>query len=1353
MKCFIKTAFRLLALLFISFNAFAQDQCTPVGWATQNGGVTGGGTATPTVVTTYAALKTAITSAAVKVVHVSGTITVPANGRISFQDQSAKTIFGLPGAKLVSTDLTAAGSGILYVKRCTNIMIRNLIFEGPAAYDTDGNDNLTIENSTRVWIDHCEFQDGMDGNLDVKSAADFVSVTWCKFTYNKPAIPGGPGGANDHRFSNLFGSGDDALEDRGKLNITMQYCWWAQGCKARMPRVRFGKVHIVNNYFSSTVSSQCVQAGFEADLLVESNVFENTGTPIDRMANNSTAITVRDNIFTGTSGNTTGYGTAFTPPYSLNISPVNKVKAIVSNPTCGAGANLSSPTVCGCGVYSLTTNVLPAGAGSVSKNPNETLYAPDSVVTITATASPGYEFVNWSGDVTGNDTVTTVTMNANKTVTANFQQQLVPALSADVLQPSYTGTTKPYLTVVSGSNKTSYISGVINDPTDAAATEGIVFTVSSTSAVIQATSTNTAVVPLTNIVVTKQNGKAIVKIIPAAVGYSTIGLTAVNNAGSSAKYTIVYAASAASLKPANTSFHVSAADASGAAAIDSNYMFIADDETNAIRLYNRNHSGKELYSLDITNAINADEECDIEAASSSVKYNAGKRLYWIGSLGNSKSGNLKPARNKAFATDVSGTGAAATLSVKSYSNQLRDALINWGDDNNWNFSASADEGIIPKRIDGFNVEGLTITNGGDTAYIGFRAPCVPIKGTAPNSSNRQYAVIAPVTNFETILNGTGEVATAPLTAEPILFDLDGLGIRSIERIDNGQYLIVAGLYTGGGSPAVYLWDGKVPANPGANPITVSSVFSKLTKLNLDGLQDLAQTSSNGDAEGHPEAMIADIKNNVLHISLISDNGTVDFYNDGTEAKELGRDEFKKFRNDKFTWSLGATVTLNVTTAGNGSGTVTLNPAGGTYTPGTEVTLTATATTGSFTGWSGDLTGFTNPATIVMNADKNITAIFGTGVAKKKIAYVTDPNGATYINDTKILPALKADTNLTVTEINGSQTGIDYSPYDCIVFSEVPGSTAAGVLALRGINKPLLMMKVHAYKVATGAWGWSGTTTAYGENTTETNVVVADKSHPIFTGVNFINGNEVQMLSSVAASKGITYMNPALFTNPANGTVTSVATVKNNTTQSSILEMPAGIVIAGTTVPQNFIQVGINSTSYANVTPDGVKVVLNAVYYLTQLLQKTTLSLCPGAASGSFTSNVNGNNYQWQWDTCGTGCFENISDNIYFLGTGTNKLQLNTIPTKFNGYKFRCVADGSNSSEYTVKFTANWIGGAGSAWDVAGNWECNTVPDEYTDVTIKTGTVVLNSSTAVKSIQVSNGANVTITAGSNLSVAH
>ncbi len=67
-------------------------------------------------------------------------------------------------------------------------------------------------------------------------------------------------------------------------------------------------------------------------------------------------------------------------------------------------------------------------------------------------------------------------------------------------------------------------------------------------------------------------------------------------------------------------------------------------------------------------------------------------------------------------------------------------------------------------------------------------------------------------------------------------------------------------------------------------------------------------------------------------------------------------------------------TLTVNTVGQGN--VTLDPAGGTYSEGTVVTLTAGPVSGwQFDGWSGDLSGSTNPTTITMNSNKNVTATF------------------------------------------------------------------------------------------------------------------------------------------------------------------------------------------------------------------------------------------------------------------------------------------------------------------------------------------------------------------------------------------
>ena len=68
-----------------------------------------------------------------------------------------------------------------------------------------------------------------------------------------------------------------------------------------------------------------------------------------------------------------------------------------------------------------------------------------------------------------------------------------------------------------------------------------------------------------------------------------------------------------------------------------------------------------------------------------------------------------------------------------------------------------------------------------------------------------------------------------------------------------------------------------------------------------------------------------------------------------------------------------TYTLNVTAV---NGTVAKNPNQATYNHGTSVQLTATPNPGyTFSSWSGDATGSTNPLSVLMISNKNITANF------------------------------------------------------------------------------------------------------------------------------------------------------------------------------------------------------------------------------------------------------------------------------------------------------------------------------------------------------------------------------------------
>ncbi|MGD8912541.1 MAG: cellulase family glycosylhydrolase, partial [Candidatus Thiodiazotropha sp.] len=69
-------------------------------------------------------------------------------------------------------------------------------------------------------------------------------------------------------------------------------------------------------------------------------------------------------------------------------------------------------------------------------------------------------------------------------------------------------------------------------------------------------------------------------------------------------------------------------------------------------------------------------------------------------------------------------------------------------------------------------------------------------------------------------------------------------------------------------------------------------------------------------------------------------------------------------------------TYTLTATSNGSGSVGLDPSGGSYQGGTVVQITAQPDTGwDFLGWSGDLDGDDNPASITMNSNITVTANF------------------------------------------------------------------------------------------------------------------------------------------------------------------------------------------------------------------------------------------------------------------------------------------------------------------------------------------------------------------------------------------
>jgi hypothetical protein len=62
----------------------------------------------------------------------------------------------------------------------------------------------------------------------------------------------------------------------------------------------------------------------------------------------------------------------------------------------------------------------------VSRNPNQTNYAPGTIVSVTAAPANGYEFARWSGSSTSANAALTGPIDRDLTLTANFQRKAEP---------------------------------------------------------------------------------------------------------------------------------------------------------------------------------------------------------------------------------------------------------------------------------------------------------------------------------------------------------------------------------------------------------------------------------------------------------------------------------------------------------------------------------------------------------------------------------------------------------------------------------------------------------------------------------------------------------------------------------------------------------------------------------------------------------------------------------------------------------------------------------------------------------------------------------------------------------------
>ncbi|TLS31385.1 hypothetical protein PpBr36_02472 [Pyricularia pennisetigena] len=233
-------------------------------------GPTTGGAAGPTVtVTTAAALQSAVAGTEARVVVVRGQIELPSRLKVG----SNKSVVGHADA---SAHITGAG---LDVYNGDNVVLQNLKVSFLL-----GNDAITIRNSTRIWVDHNEFESDLDGGpdkyasppsflcyfgceerfgeddgqIDIIRASDWITVSWNYL--------------HDHWKSSLVGNDATFRDlDSGRLHVTYHHNRW-RNAGTRGPAGRFGHQHVYNNLYED-FRHQAIHSRSDNQVLVEGNVF------------------------------------------------------------------------------------------------------------------------------------------------------------------------------------------------------------------------------------------------------------------------------------------------------------------------------------------------------------------------------------------------------------------------------------------------------------------------------------------------------------------------------------------------------------------------------------------------------------------------------------------------------------------------------------------------------------------------------------------------------------------------------------------------------------------------------------------------------------------------------------------------------------------------------------------------------------------------------------------------------------------------------------------------------------------------------------------------------------------------
>ncbi len=593
--------------------------------------------------------------------------------------------------------------------------------------------------------------------------------------------------------------------------------------------------------------------------------------------------------------------------------------------------------------YTLSTNA--TAGGLVSSGGILTI---GTVVTITATPNNGFIFTGWSGDLSGSTNPTTITMNSNKTVTANFTP--ITYTLATSAPPG--GSVSPGGT---------YSSGTV---VSLAATPDNGFRFTGWSGDLSGTSNPANIAMNSNKNITAN----FVAIPNYTLSTNAISGGTVTSGGVYQEGTII---SLTATPDNGFRFTGWSGDLSGSQNPSSLTM-------NSHKTVTANFVAIPNYTL-TTNATSGG------TVTSGGVYQEGTLIYLTATPDNG-------FRFTGWSGDLSGAQNPASITMNSNKTVTANfvAIPNYTLSTNATSGGSVTSGGVYEEG---RIISLIATPDNGFRFTGWSGDLSGSQNPASITMNSHKTVTAnfvAIPNYTLSTNATsgGSVTSGGIYQEGTIISLTATP-------DNGFR------FTG--------WSSDLSGSQNPSSITMNS--DKTVTANFVAIPNYT-LSTNTTSGGTVTSGGVYQEGTIISLTATPDNG---FRFTGWSGNLSGSQNPASItmNSNKTVTANFAPITYVLTTSATAGGSVT---AGGTYSSGSVVSLTATPNSGFiFTGWSGSLSGTTNPINITMNSNKSVTANFSP-ISAPSVTALT--NWVAGTNN----PKVNGSNRLMVVMVMGEKTG-------------------------------------------------------------------------------------------------------------------------------------------------------------------------------------------------------------------------------------------------------------------------------------------------------------------------------------------